>query len=138
MLKRVGIFAGYFFAGLITSFGSAIGGLKPFGVALTASARKKGYIFSALGAVIGYLLTGFNAQNIRYMCAVILTALGAFLIELLDAYHNPLFSIIIGTVSILSTGIFVNIRLSSSSDAYFLLLAETMLSAGVTYCYYKE
>ena len=137
VLKRAGIFAGYFFAGLITSFGSAIGGLKPFGVALTASARKKGYIFSALGAVIGYLLTGFNAQNIRYMCAVILTALGAFLIELLDAYHNPLFSIIIGTVSILSTGIFVNIRLSSSSEAYFLLLAETMLSAGVTYCYYK-
>lgn len=137
VLKRAGIFAGYFFAGLITSFGSAVGGLKPFGVALTASARKKGYIFSALGAVFGYLLTGFNAQNIRYMCAVILTALGAFLIELLDAYHNPLFSIIIGTVSILSTGIFVNIRLSSSSEAYFLLLAETMLSAGVTYCYYK-
>ena len=85
VLKRAGVFAGYFFAGLITSFGSAVGGIKPFGVALTASARKKGYIFSALGAVIGYLLTGFNAQNIRYMCAVILTALGAFLIELLDA-----------------------------------------------------
>ncbi|WP_294836739.1 SpoIIE family protein phosphatase [uncultured Eubacterium sp.] len=137
VLKRVGIFAGYFFAGLITSFGSAVGGLKPFGVALTASARKKGYIFSAFGAVFGYLLTGFNAQNVRYMCAVILTAVGAFLIELLDAYHNPLFSIAIGTVSVLSTGIFVNIRLSAGSEAYFLLLAETMLSAGVTYCYYK-
>lgn len=137
VLKRVGIFAGYFFTGLISSFGSAVGGLKPFGVALTASARKKGYIFSALGAVFGYLLTGFTAQNVRYMCAVILTAVGAFLIELLDAYHNPLFSIVIGTVSVLSTGIFVNIRLSAGSEAYFLLLAETMLSAGVTYCYYK-
>ena len=136
-LKRAGIFAGYFFAGLITSFGSAVGRLKPFGVALTASARKKGYIFSAFGAVFGYLLTGFNAQNVRYMCAVILAAVGAFLIELLDAYHNPLFSIVIDTVSVLSTGIFVNIRLSAGSEAYFLLLAETMLSSGVTYCYYK-
>ena len=53
VLKKAGIFAGYFFAGLITSFGSAIGGLKPFGVALTASARKKGDIFWAVGAVIG-------------------------------------------------------------------------------------
>lgn len=138
VLKKAGIFAAYFFAGLIISLGSAIGGIKPFGVALTAAGRKKGYIFSAAGAIIGYLLLGFNAQNIRYMCAVLLATLGAFLIDICDAYLKPIFPIATGTAAILSTGIFVNIKLAAEAQAYFLLLAEAMLTAGVTYCYYKS
>lgn len=136
-LKRTGTAAGYFFAGLVLSLGSAIGGIKPFGVALTACAKKKGYIFSAAGATIGYLILGFEVQNIRYLCAVLLAALGAFLIDICDAYHKAIFPILTSITSLISTGIFVNIKLSEDSNAYFLLLAETMLGAGITYCYYK-
>lgn len=138
VLKKAGNFAVYFFAGLIISLGSAIGGIKPFGVAVTSAGRKKGYIFSAAGAIIGYLLLGFNAQSIRYMCAVLLAALGAFLIDVCDIYHKPIFPIAISTAAVLSTGTFVNIKLSADARAYFLLFAETMLTSGVTYCYYKS
>ncbi len=137
-LKKAGKFGAYFLAGLIISLGSAIGGIKPFGVAFTAAGRKKGYIFSAAGAIIGYLLLGFNVQNVRYMCAVLLATLGAFLLDMCDLYHKPLFSIAISTTAVTATGAFVNIRLSANAQAYFLLLAETMLTAGVTYCYYKS
>ncbi len=137
-LKKAGKFGAYFLAGLIISLGSAIGGIKPFGVALTAAGRKKGYIFSAAGAIIGYLLLGFNVQNVRYMCAVLLATLGAFLLDMCDLYHKPLFSIAISTTAVTATGAFVNIRLSANAQAYFLLLAEAMLTAGVTYCYYKS
>ncbi|MGN0516384.1 hypothetical protein, partial [Eubacterium sp.] len=106
-LKQVGIYGGYFFAGLISALGGAIYDIKPFGIAFVAVSKKKGYIFSAIGAILGYLVFGFSVNSIRYLCAALIAGLGAFLIELLDLYHIPSYCVAVAVFANLITGEFV-------------------------------
>lgn len=136
-LKQVGIYCGYFFAGLISALGGAIYDIKPFGIALVAVSKKKGYIFSAMGAILGHLAFGFSVNSIRYLCAALIAGLGAFLIELLDLYHIPPYCVAVAVFANLVTGAFVKIRTSAEAGEYILLIAEALLTAGISYFYYR-
>ncbi len=129
--------AGYLIAGFVMSVSKTALGCAPFGVALIAVSKKRGYIYASLGAAAGYLLGGINTYSARYLAAVVITALGAFAAEVFELNLTPAFPMALAFLTDLSTGIVMNIHLGESADRYAVLLGESILALGGAYFLYK-
>ncbi len=131
-------YALYFVGGFLLSLGKIANELHPLPLALISVAKKKGYIFASLGAIIGYLLLGIHAYNTRYIVAVIIVCLGAFALDMLNLCHAPALPMAISSLSCLVTGIVLAIKSYSELDIYMMLIGETILTFGATYFYFKS
>lgn len=135
--KAVKCFA-YFAGGFLLSLGRIANDMRPLPLALIIVSKDKGYIFSAIGAIAGYLMLGLDAYNTRYIAAALLVCVGSFALDLLNASHSPALCIAISTVISLATGIVLAIKTYAELNAYMLLVGEAILTMGVTYFYFKS
>lgn len=127
----------YFVLGFGMSLGGVLGGVKPFGISATAVSKKKYFIFSALGAGIGYLAFGLNAQSARYIVAIIMAGIGAYGASFFDFGHTPAFSMTLSGLSIFATGIVLNFKMQGIGEDYLLTICEAILSAGGAFFMHK-
>lgn len=138
IFKTISIYVLYFFGGFILSLGQTANGLKPFGISFVAISRKKGYIFSSLGAIIGYLIFGIDAVSTKYLCGILLAGLGAFLLEISELNSNPAMAVSLASISSLVPSIFVSIKTMADGEAYLVLIGEAVLTGIMAYFYYRS
>ena len=83
---------GYFVLGFVLSTGTVMENLHPFGISITAVSKKRYFIFSALGACLGYIVCGVDAYGARYLAATVMAGLGAYAAFTFDLNYRPAFS----------------------------------------------
>lgn len=128
----------YFIAGVLLGNSSALDDLKPFGISLVAVSKKKYFIFSSVGAVIGYIIGGLDENSIRYLVGVFIAGIGAFLVSNFDLGYKPLFPMLVSFLACASTGVVLNIHLASVGQAFILVFAESVLCAGCSFFFFKS
>ena len=64
--------AGHLLGGFVLSAGAVAGGCSPFAVALVAVSGRRDFLFSALGAGLGYMIFGTGTARVRYFAAVLI------------------------------------------------------------------
>ena len=69
--------AGHLLGGFVLSAGAVAGGCSPFAVALVAVSGRRDFLFSALGAGLGYMIFGAGTVRVRYFAAVLIALVGA-------------------------------------------------------------
>ncbi|GHV07600.1 hypothetical protein FACS1894217_08700 [Clostridia bacterium] len=117
-------------AGFLLTQATVPGGLAPFGVAFVAAQAIGGRaLFAMLGAMLGYLLTGFD-ESLRYMsvCLLIVSA-GAAFRETRLATSN-LFTPLIGTALSFVIGVIYWLARDFSLVSMLCLLTELGLIFG--------
>ena len=128
----------FFFAlGFLFSIGRVTGELHPFGPAIVAVSKKKYFLFTALGALLGSLVYGLNVYSARYLCAVSVAALGAFAAAAFNLNYRPAFSMSIAFTASLMTGIILCLRLEATIAQYVLTAGEAILCAGGAFFFYR-
>ena len=137
-LKNVIIYAVYLAGGFILSLAGITSELKPLALSFVAVSKKQGCIFSTIGACLGYLALGFNEASARYFCAVIIVGAVSFLFHTLSLSHIIAIPLVSTFSACIVSGVFMNIRLGADISQYLLTLAESILTLGVTYFYFKS
>lgn len=135
--RRLLTYVAYFLLGFVMSTGSVLDGLRPFGAAAVAVAKKRYILPTALGAVAGTLLYGLNGETARYLCAVTLAALGAMIAAMTEHSLQPSFSVATAFAGILLTGLVLDFRLGAGSAQYILTVGEAILSGGAAYFFHR-
>lgn len=128
----------YLVAGFLLSVGSIYSGARPFGIALVSVSKKRMYIFSAIGSVLGFLATGINVDSARYMSAIIVVAVGAFAGDTFNLNHSPFFCMLLSFFVDLVTGLVLLFKSLAPSSDYLVLVGECILCLGASYFYYKS
>lgn len=137
ILHNIIIYSGYTLAGFVLSVGKTALGCTPFGVALIAVSKRKGYLFATLGALIGYMMGGINTYSARYLAAVVIACLGAFAAEVFELGLSPSFPMAMAFLADFATGTVMNLHLGTETKQYAVVLGEAILSMGGAYFLYK-
>lgn len=127
----------YLCVGFLLSLGAVYGGARPFGIAIVSVSRKRRYIFSAVGAALGYIIGGLTIDSARYLSAVVIACVGALAGDVFKLNHTPVFAMVVALLSDLFTGLVLNIQSGAIRDDYFILFCESVLTLGASYFYYK-
>lgn len=127
----------FFVLGFVLSLGKVINDFHPFGVSLIIASKKKYFIPSALGAVIGYIIFGFDVYSARYLVAAVMAVIGAFAASAFELNYRPYFAMTVSFLSIFSTGVVLNFHLGSENIQYALAAGEAVLACGGTYFFYR-
>lgn len=136
-LKRYFSAAMFFLLGFLFSIGSALSDLHPFGVSAVAVSGKRNAVPCAAGAVLGTLLSGFNPESVRYICAILLSAFGVFAVSAFGVKLGAVHSGVIAFTASVVTGAVLNVSIESTLPEYALTLAESVLSAGGAYFLFR-
>ncbi len=128
---------GFFIGGVIISMGSISGDLRPFGISLVAVSKKKYFISSALGSVLGCLISGIDDYSVRYIAAILIAGAGAFAAAAFEINHSPAFPMAVAFLSNLSTGFVQCIREGSPVQQYILILSEAVLCCGAAFFLFR-
>ena len=129
---------GFFVAGLILGLGQIVNGAKPFGISIVCVAKKRHLPFALAGALIGYLLSGFDEVCAKYVAGVLIGAIGSLAADAFDLRHNVTFLMTIAFLSNLAPTLILNIHLANPVDAYLFAIGESILSAGGLFFFYKS
>lgn len=127
----------WFVLAFVLSFSSVVGGSCPFAVSLITVSSKKNFLFSAFGAGIGYILFCDSNDAIRYFSAVIIAALGTLAINLFNSRKEFYLPMIVSFLSVLSTGMVMNIRNEDVAGAYALTMGEAVLALGASFFFFR-
>lgn len=127
----------WFILSFVLSFSSVVGGSCPFAVSLITVSSKKNFLFSAFGAGIGYILFCDSNDAIRYFSAVIIAALGTLAINLFNSRKEFYLPMIVSFLSVLSTGIVMNIRNEDVAGSYALTVGEAVLALGASFFFFR-
>ncbi|GHU93703.1 hypothetical protein FACS1894208_03590 [Clostridia bacterium] len=122
-LARVG-------AGFLLAQTTVFGGLAPFGAAFVAGQAVGGQaLFAMLGALIGYLLTGFD-NGMRYMAVILLTVSASVAFRESAAARSKLFTPLLGTALYAVIGLIYRLARGIDAASVVMLLIELALIFG--------
>ncbi|HBN38823.1 MAG TPA: hypothetical protein DD404_04775, partial [Ruminococcaceae bacterium] len=127
----------WFILSFVLSFSSVVGGSCPFAISLITVSSKKNFLFSAIGAGIGYIVFCDSDDAIRYFSAVIISALGTLAINLFNSRKEIYLPMLVSFLSVMSTGIVMNIKNSDVADAYALTVGESILALGASFFFFR-
>lgn len=128
----------YLAMGFLLSVGSIYGGARPFGVAFVSVSKKRMYIFSAIGSVLGYLVGGISTDSARYISAVVIVCIGVLAGDAFKLNHTPAYPMVLTLLSQLATGVVLSFQYSATWEQYMVLISESILSFGASFFYYKS
>ena len=125
-----------FFLGLIFSFSGFKTSFSPFGVAFASSAGKRYITISALGASLGYILSGDSISSLRYIASilalvVIFGALKPFK-ELRDNTATPIIAVFI---CLFVTGLAVALADNFNFLSLIICFSESLFGACATFLF---
>ena len=126
----------YFAVGFILSSCEVLKSASPFSVSLISVSERDKFIFTALGSTFGYLL--FCSDSFaRYAAAILIVSLGTFAVSIADMKNQPYMPMLISFLSLLSTGIVVDVKTGAMMAQYGLTLAESLLGLGGSFFFFK-
>ncbi len=121
----------------VLSFSGVVGGSCPFAISLICVSSRKNFLFSAVGAGLGYMIFSSGNDAVRYFSAVIIAALGAFATNVFDIKKEPYLPMTVSFLSVLATGIIMNFRVGAAVGEYALVFGETVLAAGGAFFFFR-
>ncbi|MDE6659368.1 MAG: hypothetical protein K2K01_04570, partial [Eubacterium sp.] len=126
----------YFVLGFILSSCEVLKYASPFSISLISVSKKHNFIFTALGSAFGYLL--FCSDSFaRYAVAILIVSLGTFAIAVADMKNQPYMPMLISFLSLLATGIVVDLKTGALPVQYGLTIAESLLGLGGSFFFFK-
>lgn len=137
IFKEAGKRGIWFLLSFVLSFSSVVGGSCPFAVSLITVSNKKNFLFSVLGAGIGYIIFCDSNNALRYFSAVIIAALGTLAINIFNSKNEIYLPMIVSFLSVLSTGIVMNIKNGDVAGAYALTVGEAVLALGASFFFFR-
>ena len=137
-IKKVVICLLHLLGGFLLGMSEITDGIKPLGVAFTAVSKKQNIIFSAAGAIIGYMTNGLNAQSGGYFAAVTIAGIAAFIFDMLDISDKTAGVMCIASISITATDLFVSARAGELSQRLLLIAAQAIATAAFSFFYHKS
>lgn len=121
----------------VLSFSTVVGGPSPFAVSLITVSGKKNFLFSCVGAGVGYIVFCYNTSAIRYFSAVIIAGLGALAINVFNEKHKAYLPMLVSFLAVFSTGLVMNLKTGAVLGAYALTLGESVLALGGTFFFFR-
>ena len=118
-------------------FSSVVGGCCPFAVSLISVSGKKNFLFACVGASLGYIVFCSSENAIRYVSAVVICTLGTAALIFFKVRRETYLSMLISCLSVLSTGIVMNVKSGSTLGEYAITLGESILALGSTFFFYR-
>ena len=118
-------------------FSSVVGGCCPFAVSLIWVSGKKNFLFACVGASLGYIVFCSSENAIRYVSAVVICTLGTAALIFFKVRRETYLSMLISCLSVLSTGIVMNVKSGSTLGEYAITLGESILALGSTFFFYR-
>lgn len=117
----------------LVSNAKVMGGLSPFGVALTAAVPLRLSYVSFISGVLGYIVFGSLSESLTYLAAMVFVlAVKLLLRPYKKLRENPiLLSLVTGVVSAAS-GIVASMGLEHTAAAAAVKILEAVLAAGMT------
>ncbi len=137
ILKEFAKRAVWFVLSFVLSFSSVVGGSCPFAISLITVSSKENFLFSAAGAGVGYIVFCDGTDAVRYFSAVLIAALGTFAINLFNAKKEIYLPMLVSFLSVISTGIVMNIRNGDVIGAYALSFGESVLALGASFFFFR-
>ena len=127
----------YFLLSMVFATGSVMGMGSPFAVAFISVCGKNNFIFSALGAVAGYMFCLSRQEFLRYAAASLITALGVFALKSAAVKNTLPFSFAVSFVASLSTGVVTTLVDGGEISQYAIITAESLLCGASTFFFKK-
>lgn len=121
----------------VLSFSTVVGGPSPFAVSLITVSGKKNFLFSCVGAGVGYIVFCDNTSAIRYFSAVIIAGLGALAINVFNEKHKAYLPMLVSFLAVFTTGLVMNLKTGAVLGAYALTLGESVLALGGTFFFFR-
>lgn len=121
----------------VLSFSTVVGGPSPFAVSLITVSGKKNFLFSCVGAGVGYIVFCDNTSAIRYFSAVIIAGLGALAINVFNEKHKAYLPMLVSLLAVFATGLVMNLKTGAVLGAYALTLGESVLALGGTFFFFR-
>lgn len=133
ILKR----GAWFLASLVLSVSTVIGGSCPFAVSLICVSSRKNFLFSTVGAGLGYMLFCSGNDAIRYFSATIIACLGALAINIFNTKKEAYLPMLVAFLSVFTTGVVMNLKTGAVIGQYALVFGEAVLAMGSSYFFFK-
>lgn len=133
ILKR----GAWLLASFVLSVSTVIGGSCPFAISLICVSSKKNFLFSTVGAGLGYMLFCSGNDGIRYFSAAIIACLGALAINIFNTKKEAYLPMLVSFLSVLITGIVMNLKTGAVIGQYALVFGEAVLAMGGSYFFFK-
>lgn len=127
----------YAVLGFVLSSGTILEDLHPLGISAVAVAKRRYFVYCAVGAALGTLVHGVNAMAARYLCAVAIATLGALAAAAFHLNDRPAFSFAVATLACLATGILLNYKTEAAAAAYLLTAGESIICGGASFFFYR-
>lgn len=121
----------------VLSFSTVVGGPSPFAVSLITVSGKKNFLFSCVGAGVGYIVFCDNTSAVRYFSAVIIAGLGALAINIFNEKHKAYLPMLVSFLAVFATGFVMNLKTGAVLGAYALTLGESVLALGGTFFFFR-
>lgn len=121
----------------VLSFSTVVGGPSPFAVSLITVSGKKNFLFSCVGAGVGYIVFCDNTSAVRYFSAVIIAGLGALAINVFNEKHKAYLPMLVSFLAVFATGLVMNLKTGAVLGAYALTLGESVLALGGTFFFFR-
>ena len=103
---------------------------------ITASGKGE-FLFSAVGAGLGYIIFCSPDNAVRYFSAVIISAVGTFAINMFKGKKDAGLPMLISFLSVLSTGFVMNVKSGAGAGEYALILGESILATGGSFFFFR-
>lgn len=122
--------------GFILSRSFVLDYASPFAISLISVSKKNNFLYSAIGAALGYLV--FCPDSFaRYGIAVVIVTLGTFAMILAEAKNQPAMPMVISFLALAATGLVVNIKSGAGIGEYALTFGESILGLGGAFFFFK-
>ena len=121
----------------VLSFSTVVGGASPFAVSLITVSGKKNFLFSCVGAGVGYIVFCDNTSAVRYFSAVIIAGLGALAINVFNEKHKAYLPMLVSFLAVFATGLVMNLKTGAVLGAYALTLGKSVLALGGTFFFFR-
>ena len=124
--------AGHLLGGFVLSVGAVAGGCSPFAVALVAVSGRRDFLFSALGAGLGYMIFGTGTARVRYFAAVLIALVGALAMAAFLPRRDARLPMALSCLAVGMTGAVLQLRLGGGARAFWPVAADISSSAQST------
>jgi hypothetical protein len=134
--KELIVYIVNFIFGVLFSFSGFNTNFSPFGVAFCSSGGKKYIVISALGASLGYILSGDSIGSLRYIATILalIVILGA-LKPFKEIRDNMLTPVISTFVCLFVTGLALAFSEKITVFSLLLCFSESLLGALLAYLF---
>ena len=107
--------AGHLLGGFVLSVGAVAGGCSPFAVALVSVSGRRDFLFSALGAGLGYMIFGTGTARVRYFAAVLIALVGALAMAAFLPRRDARLPMALSCLAVGLTGAVLQLRLGGGA-----------------------